>query len=178
MVSRWVFSGFVLLLAAQRLLELVISRRNERKLRAAGGIEYGAGHYRAMTVLHGAWLLSMLVEVWLFNRPLIPALTLVALILFAVGQTLRYTAILTLGWRWNVRVLVIPGVEAIRTGIYRYVRHPNYLGVALEIFSAPILHTALISSILFSILNAVFLKMRISVEEKALRESQLMRVAK
>jgi methyltransferase len=167
MVSRWIFSGFVILLAIQRLFELIISRRNERRIRAAGGIEYGGGHYRAMTVLHGAWLVSMIAETWLVNRPLIPAIFTAALILFGIGQCLRYSAILTLGWRWTVRVLVIPGKAPVRSGIYRYLRHPNYLGVALEIFSAPLLHTAFVTSLLFSILNALFLIRRIPVEEKA-----------
>jgi methyltransferase len=167
MTSRWIFAGFVALIAAQRLVELRVSRRHEQELRASGGIEYGAGHYPVMVGLHTAWLVSMVGEVFVFNRPFLAGLFVPALALFLAGQALRYSAILTLGSRWTVRVLVLPGKPLIRDGIYRYFRHPNYLGVALEILTAPLLHSAYLTALVFSLANAVFLNHRIRVEEAA-----------
>ncbi len=168
MVSRWVFTGFAGLIGLQRLAELGLSKRNEQRIRAAGGIEYGAEQHPWMTALHASWLAAMVGEVWLLNRPFKPGLAIAAAILFGIGQALRYTAILTLGWRWNVRILVVPGYPRIEKGIYRYIRHPNYVGVALEIFSAPLIHTAVMTSLFFSLANAIFLKERIEAEENAL----------
>jgi methyltransferase len=173
MVSRWIFSGFVVLVGLQRLLEVRLSRRNERRIRAAGGVEFGAGQYPWMVLLHSTWLVAMIGEVFLFNRAFIPALAWLASGLFGIGQVLRYSAILALGWRWNVRVLVIPGSEKVAEGIYRFIRHPNYLGVILEIFSAPLIHGAVFTSIFYSLANALFLNSRIKVEEKALFENSI-----
>ena len=84
----------------------------------------------------------MLVEVYALHRPFLPGLSLLALVTLLVGQSLRYAARRSLGWRWTVRVMTIPGLAPVRRGIYRYLRHPNYLGVVLEILAVPLLHSA------------------------------------
>lgn len=170
MVTQWIFAGLVCLLAAQRLAELRLSGRNERWLREQGAVEAGERLMPRLRLMHGAWLVAMIVEVFLLDRPFIPLLAAVAALGVLTGQVLRYAAIRELGVRWTVRVLVLPGSSPVVSGIYRRVRHPNYLGVILEILFVPLLHTAWITAIVFTILNAIALRSRIRSEEEALRE--------
>jgi methyltransferase len=171
MVSRWIFTGLILLLALQRLYELRLSRRHEAIIRARGGREYAPWQVQAMKALHTGWFVAMLVEVDVLKRPFILGLSLLALVLFAAGQTLRYAALLSLKWRWTVRVMIIPGLPPVQNGIYRYLRHPNYLGVVLEILAAPLLHSAYVTAIVFSLVNLLLLSARIKTEDRALLES-------
>lgn len=163
------YSALVGLVAVQRLVELRLARRNTRRLLAQGGIEHGRGHYPWMVVLHTAFLGSCLAEVWLLRRPFVPALGIAAIGVLAVATGLRYWAIRTLGERWTTRVIVLPAVELARHGPYRYLRHPNYLAVVLEIAALPLVHTAWMTALLFSAANALLLRRRIAVEEAALR---------
>lgn len=169
MVTKWIFLGLVLLLALQRLLEMRLSRRNETHLRAQGGQEHAPGHFQAMKALHAGWFLSMIGEVFGLNRPFLPWLAALALLGLVAGQALRYAAIYTLGKRWTVRIFTLPGAPPIQHGIYRYLRHPNYLGVILEVAAVPLLHTAYLTAIVFSSLNAGLFVVRIRAEENALR---------
>jgi methyltransferase len=123
-----------------------------------------------MKVLHIAWFIAMLIEVFGLHRPFIPGLALLAGALFLIGQALRYAAILTLGERWTVRVMTLPGAKPVDQGIYRFIRHPNYLGVALEILAVPLLHSAYLTAIVFSIANGLLLAWRIRTEESALNQ--------
>jgi methyltransferase len=111
----------------------------------------------------------MIVEVVGLARPFVPVLAAGALLILVIGQSLRYAAIRTLGWRWTVRIMTLPDAPLIRSGIYRYLRHPNYLGVALEIAAVPLLHTAYLTAVLFTLANACLLAVRIRAEERALR---------
>lgn len=171
MVSRSVFTAFVLLLALQRLYELYLSRKHEAIIRSRGGREHAAWQVEAMKVLHTAWFISMLVEVWALQRPFIPGLSLLALLTLLAGQSLRYAAILSLRWRWTVRLMTIPGLPPVQQGIYRYLRHPNYVGVVLEIVAVPLLHSAYVTAIVFSLANILLLTARIRVEDRVLLES-------
>jgi len=168
MVARVIFVIIVLALALQRLLELRLSRRHEAGILAHGGREHGADHFGWMKALHTAWFIAMLAEVLLLDRPFIPWLAAVAFVFFIIGQALRYAAILTLGPRWTVRVMTLPDEPPVTRGLYRYVRHPNYAGVILEIAAAPLLHTAYLTSMVFTLANAVVLAVRIRTEEYAL----------
>jgi methyltransferase len=159
----------VCLVALQRLLELVHSRRNERRLRAMGAVEFGAGHYPLMVGLHSLWLVSTLVEGFV-RGPEIPAWWPVPLAAFLLVQPLRYWAIVSLGTNWNTRVLVAPGVKLVKSGPYRFVPHPNYVVVAVEILTFPLIFGAWITAVVFSILNAGILFVRIRTENRALRE--------
>ncbi|WP_047866524.1 isoprenylcysteine carboxyl methyltransferase family protein [Rubrobacter aplysinae] len=159
----------VALLAAQRLLELRLSRRNERRARDQGAVEYGRGHYPVMVALHALWLGSTLLEGAL-RGPEIPALWYVPLAAFLLVQPLRYWAILSLGRSWNVRVLVVPGARRLRSGSYRYLSHPNYLVVVVEVAAFPLIFGAWVTALVFTLLNAAFLYVRIRTEERALRE--------
>lgn len=162
-------SAGVILVAVQRLLELVLSRRNERRARARGAVERGKAHYPLMVTLHAGWLLSILSE-GLLRGPEIPALWLVPLTVFLIVQPLRYWAILSLGDNWNTRILVVPGTRLIRHGPYKYLKHPNYIVVAVEIFAFPLIFGAWITALVFSALNAALLYVRIREEERALAE--------
>ena len=168
METRVLFVIVVLALALQRALELRLSRRHEAAILARGGCEYGADHFGWMKALHIGWFIAMLAEVFLLDRPFIPWLAAVALVFFIAGQALRYAAILTLGPRWTVRVMTLPAEPPITRGIYRYVRHPNYLGVILEIAAVPLLYTAYLTALVFTLANAVLLAVRIRTEEHAL----------
>lgn len=168
--SQLLFLSLVIGLAIQRLAEQWLSSKNVKELRKQGGYEVGRGHLRLMQVLHGSWFLAMLLEVFLLRRNFRPQLALVASALFLCGQALRYAAITALGPRWTVPVMILPGAPAVNKGVYRYLRHPNYLGVILELIAVPLIHSAFLTSLIFSILNAFLLTVRIRTEEKALTE--------
>jgi methyltransferase len=159
----------VMLVAIQRFLELLYSRRNERKLRARGAVERGGGHYPVIVVIHSLWLVSTLVE-GLLRGPEPPVWWPVPLAAFLLVQPLRYWAIFSLGENWNTKVLVVPGGKLIRRGPYRYFPHPNYVVVAVEVLTFPLIFGAWITAIAFSLLNAVLLYVRIRTENRALRE--------
>ena len=170
MVKRLLFAGFVAALGLQRLFELRLSRRHEWMMRERGGREHAPETYRWIVTLHAAWFAAMLLEVFAGRRKFRPRLAVLALSLFAAGQALRLTAIRTLGWRWSTRVMTVPGEAPVQRGIYRYIRHPNYLGVELEIVATPLLHSAYLTSVVFGVVNALLLRARIRREEQALEE--------
>jgi methyltransferase len=159
----------VCLVGLQRVLELAYSRRNERRLRARGAVERGAGHYPLMVGLHTLWLASTLIE-GLQRGPEIPTWWPLPLAAFLLVQPLRYWAIISLGTNWNTRVLVVPGVKLVKSGPYRYFPHPNYVVVAVEILTFPLIFGAWITAIVFSLLNAALLFVRIRTETRALQE--------
>jgi methyltransferase len=157
------------LVGLQRLLELALSRRNERLLRARGAVERGRGHYPLIVALHVLWLLSTLIE-GLLRAPGLPAYWPIPLALFLLVQPLRYWAIFSLGQHWNTRILVVPGARLVRRGPYRYIKHPNYVVVGVEILTFPLIFGAWITALVFSILNAALLYVRIKEENRALAE--------
>jgi methyltransferase len=154
--------GFVTL---QRLFELLLSRRNEARLKLRGAVEAGANHYPYMVALHAVWLAAL----WFLAWNLEPNMLLVAA--FLALQPLRYWVIATLGDRWTTRVFVIPGASLIRTGPYRFFSHPNYLIVILEIALLPLAFGLVWVAVVFSMLNAALLAWRIRIEQRALTEA-------
>jgi methyltransferase len=161
----------VLILAtgAERLAEVVISGRNAAWAFARGGKEYGRGHYPFMVVLHTGFLLSCLAEVFLGNRPFIPALGWPMLVIALACQVVRYWCIGTLGRQWNSRIVVVPGLGRVTRGPYRFLSHPNYVVVVAEGIALPLVHSAWITAIAFTVLNAILLfGVRIPAEERAL----------
>lgn len=162
---------YVLLIAAvglERIAELVVSQRNLAWSRARGGEEFGAGHYPAMVVLHTALLAGCLLEAIALHRPFLPALGWPMLALVLVAQALRWWCITTLGHQWNTRVVVVPDAPRVTGGPYRFVPHPNYVAVVLEGVALPLVHTAWITALTFTALNAALLATRIKVENEAL----------
>jgi methyltransferase len=159
----------VALVTVQRLFELVLARRNERRARARGAVERGQRHYLLIVALHTLWLVSTLVE-GLLRGPDIPAFWPVPLALFLLVQPLRYWAIFSLGERWNTKILVLPGEKPVRRGPYRYLDHPNYVVVVVEVLTFPLIFGAWITASVFTVLNAAILSVRIREENRALSE--------
>jgi len=159
---------FLGLIAIERSIELAVSRRNARIALSRGGREYGGAHFRLMAAFHSTFLASCAAEVTLLHRSFPGLLGAVALLGAIAAQVLRYWAILTLGQRWNVRIIVVPGDDPVTAGPYRFIRHPNYLAVAMEMVCVPLVHGCWLTAILFSIGDAVLLRTRIRAEEQAL----------
>lgn len=162
---------YVLLVVAvgvERLAELVVAQRNLAWSRDRGGVEFGAGHYPVMVVLHTGLLVGCLVEVFALHRPFIPALGWPMLAVVVAAQALRWWCITTLGRQWNTRVVVVPGAERVTGGPYRLMSHPNYVAVVAEGIALPLVHTAWVTALIFTVLNAVLLSRRIGVENSAL----------
>jgi methyltransferase len=162
---------YILLVAAvagERLVELVVARRNLIWSRAQGGVEVGFGHYPFMVALHTALLVGCVAEVWLLDRPFLPWLGWPMLAILVAAQALRWWCIATLGPRWNTRVIVIPGAPRIKGGPYRFFSHPNYVAVVAEGIALPLLHSAWITACVFTVLNAALLTARIRTENAAL----------
>lgn len=155
--------------ALERLVELVVSARHAAWSFARGGVEHGRGHFPAMVALHSALLLACAAEVVVTRRPFLPALGWTALAVAVASQVLRWWCIATLGPRWNTRVIVVPGLPLVDRGPYRWVRHPNYVAVVAEGVALPLVHTAWVTALAFTALNAVLLLgYRIPAEERAL----------
>lgn len=154
--------------AAERLAELVVARRNLAWSRARGGVEFGAGHYPAMVLLHTGLLVGCLAEVYVLNRPFLPWLGWPMFAIVLAAQLLRWWCIRTLGHQWNTRVIVIPGAERISGGPYRLLPHPNYVAVIAEGIALPLVHTAWITALAFTVLNAALLTTRVATENDAL----------
>lgn len=168
MTSPVLFTVLVGLVALERLAELVVAQRNARWAFARGGRETGRGHYPVMVVLHAGLLVGCLVEVWAADRPFVPALGWGMLALALGSQALRWWCIATLGPRWNTRVIVVPGLPLVARGPYRWLRHPNYVAVVVEGFALPLVHTAWVTALVFTVANAALLTVRIRTENRAL----------
>jgi methyltransferase len=171
-VSVMLFIGLILATGAERIYELVVSTRNAKLAFTTGGIEYGRGHLPFMIALHTGLLGGAIIEVVLFDRQFLgsPGWGFLAI---AIGcQAARYWFIWALGSQWNTRVIVIPGAQLVRKGPYSlpWLRHPNYWVVAIEGIALPMVHSAWITAIMFTVLNAVLLLvLRIPAENKALK---------
>jgi methyltransferase len=155
---------FVAALIVERLGELVLSRRHAAKAFARGGVEYGKAHYVVMTIFHGAFIAAC----WFDAGPFDPVGFFGLLPLALGAQALRYWAIHTLGDQWNTRVIVVPDAVPVTGGPYRFMKHPNYLAVCIEMAIVPLMLGAYLTAVVFSVGNAVLLFVRIRVEEKAL----------
>jgi methyltransferase len=162
---------YTLLIAAvavERLAEVVVAQRNRAWSTGHGGVEFGARHYPAMVALHTGLLAGCLVEVIALHRPFIPALGWPMLAVVLCAQGLRWWCIASLGRQWNTRVIVIPGASRVASGPYRFVSHPNYVAVVAEGVALPLVNTAWITAIGFTVANAALLRTRIKVENAAL----------
>ena len=146
----------------QRLAELWLANRNSRKLLAAGAREFGAGHYPLIVAVHAAWLAAL--WWWAPGRPI----NMVTLLTFALLQLGRIWVIASLGRRWTTRIIVTPGLPLVRRGPYRWMDHPNYLIVVLEIICLPMAFGLWPIALVFSALNAAVLAIRIKAEDEAL----------
>jgi methyltransferase len=163
-----VLAGVILgLVTLQRLGELVLSRCNTQRLLSEGAREAAPAHYPLIVALHAAWLAGLwYLAVWRGEG----GVSWSWLAVFVVLQGLRVWVIATLGPRWTTRIIVLPGAPRVTGGPYRFVSHPNYLVVAAEILVLPLVFGAVWYGIVFSVLNAMVLWIRIRAEEAALRQ--------
>jgi methyltransferase len=166
-VVSW-YVGLVVLVGVERLAELVVSRRNAAWSFARGGREVGAGHYPVMVVLHTALLVGAVAEVVLADRPFVPGLGWPMLAIVLGAQGLRWWCITTLGHQWNTRIIVVPGLPLVRRGPYALLPHPNYVAVVAEGLALPLVHTAWVTAVAFTALNAALLRVRVRAEDVAL----------
>ena len=172
-MSVILYIALILATGGERLFELSVSRRNAAAAFARGGIEYGRGHFPWMVTLHTGLLLSCIAEVLLFERPFIPGFGWRMLAIALLCQAGRYWVIHSLGGQWNTRVIVVPGAARIARGPYRWawLPHPNYVLVAVEGIALPLVHSAWMTALAFTVLNAVLLLgFRIPTENRALRQ--------
>lgn len=169
MASEVWFTALVVAVGLERLAELVVSKRHAAWAFSRGGVEYGRRHYGVMVVLHTALLVGAVAEVWWLDRPFLPVLGWSMLALVLTSQALRWWCIRTLGPQWNTRVIVVPGLPLVSRGPYRVLRHPNYVAVVVEGVALPLVHTAWVTAVLFTVLNAALLTVRIRVEDHALQ---------
>ncbi|WP_028047202.1 isoprenylcysteine carboxyl methyltransferase family protein [Cellulomonas sp. URHE0023] len=164
------YTVLVLAVGVERLAELVVAQRHAAWAFAHGGTESGRRHYPPMVALHTGLLVACLVEVQLADRPFLPVLGWTAFALVLASQALRWWCIATLGNLWNTRIIVVPGVALVHRGPYARLRHPNYVAVAVEGAALPLVHTAWVTALAFTVLNAILLlRFRIPAEERALR---------
>jgi len=161
------FLVFLALLLGERLFELRLAARHLPSLRARGAVEFGAGHYPAVVLLHALFPIAILAEILAGARPPHGWAWLLAPI--ALAEWLRAASIRTLKHRWHVRIWVLPGEKPVRTGIYRRLAHPNYLGVVIEMAALPLLFGAWRTALVASAINAALLAIRIPAESRALR---------
>jgi methyltransferase len=158
----WPSIALLAFVTLQRLVELPIARANSRRLLAAGGYEAGSGHYPLIVALHASWLLTLW---WLApGRPI----NLPFLALFVFIEAARVWVLRTLGQRWTTRIIVVPGETLVARGPYRFVNHPNYWVVTGEIAVLPLIFGLWQVALIFSVLNAAILTIRIRAENRAL----------
>ena len=162
------FIIFLSIIIIQRISELILSKRNENYLISKGAIEYDKEGYKYIVLMHNLFFISVITEFVFLERQL-NEYWKVLLIIFICTQLLRYWAIFTLGKRWNTKILVLPDIEPIRSGLYKYLKHPNYIAVVIEIAVIPLLFSCYFTAIIFSVLNLLVLNRRIRIEEKALK---------
>ncbi|MEU4465932.1 isoprenylcysteine carboxylmethyltransferase family protein [Streptomyces sp. NPDC024017] len=162
------YALLLLAIAAERLAELAVARRNASWTLARAGVEHGRGHYPAMVTLHTGLLVCCFLEPALADRPFVPALGWPMVALVVLAQALRWWCVMSLGPYWNTRVIVVPGARLVGTGPYRFLRHPNYVAVVVEIAALPLVHGAWLSALAFTAANAWLLAVRIRCENAAL----------
>src|SRR5699024_7119664 len=161
MTFAYIFIGIVI---AERLIELKIAAKNESWMKQHGGFEVGKGHYKLFIIMHVAFFLSLMVEL----QYITVGFHISLFILFMLVQLCRVWCMLSLGRFWNTKIIVLPSVAVIKTGRYKYMKHPNYVIVFAELFLLPAMFGALWTASLFRLLHMSLLSVRIPLADKAL----------
>lgn len=156
------FLSFIIII---RIVELFIAKRNEKWLRSEGAVEYGREHYKYFILLHKWFFISMISE---YSLSPFSGINYILMFLFFIIQIFRLSIFISLGNYWNTRILVIPGRNLVKKGLYRYLKHPNYIVVILEFIFIPLSFSLFFTMFIFSVLNLALLSVRIKVENKAL----------
>ncbi|WP_244928014.1 isoprenylcysteine carboxyl methyltransferase family protein [Nocardioides sp. W7] len=169
MSSEALYTLLVVAVGLERVAELVVSQRHAAWAFAHGGVESGRGHYPVMVLVHTGLLVGCVVEVQVADRAFVPVLGWSMLALVVLAQAVRWWCIAVLGRQWNTRVIVVPGMDLVRAGPYRFLPHPNYVAVAVEGVALPLVHDAWVTAVVFTVANAAVLATRIRVENRALQ---------
>jgi methyltransferase len=171
------FLALLLAVGLLRIFELRVSRRHQQQMIAGGASKINEPHFRWMVFLHTAVLVGAALEVILLHRPFIPLLGAVMLALFLTGNAIRLWVVRTMGKHWNVQVMNSMGLGVVTSGPFRFVRHPNYAAVFLEMFSLPLIHTAWITALLGCVGYVATISQRIALEESVLFANPAYRTA-
>lgn len=163
-----IYYALLVVIAVERLAELVVSQRHSAALLRRGGVEYGRGHFPVMVALHTALLLGCWVEPVALDRVFVPALAYPMMAVVVAANALRWWCVATLGPRWTTRVIVMPGMPLVNAGPYRWFAHPNYVAVVVEGAALPLAGSAWITACTFTVLNAALLTVRLRCETGAL----------
>ncbi|MGM8365386.1 isoprenylcysteine carboxyl methyltransferase family protein [Virgibacillus sp. W0181] len=169
-MEYWILTGLLLFIICQRFIELIIAKRNEEWMKQRGGLEVGEKHYKWFIILHTLFFLSIIVEA-LFGRKEIITINFFLLFIFLLAQFGRVWCIYTLGRFWNTKIIVLPKVALIKKGPYKYVKHPNYIIVGIELLLIPLLFGAIWTALIFPLLHILLLFIRIPEENAALAKS-------
>jgi methyltransferase len=167
-MSAAIYTLFLAAVGLGRLAEMRISRRHQRDLAARGAAKVAEPQFRWMVLLHSGVLAGAALEVWLLARPLIPALAAPMIALFLLSNALRWWVIRTMAEHWNIQVVDSLGLGVVTHGPFRWIRHPNYLAVFVELLAAPLIHTAWLTALLGGLAHIWVLRRRIAVEEAVL----------
>src|SRR5450432_528927 len=167
-LSTIAFLALLVVVGALRLVELRISRAHQRLLVARGAAKVSEPRFRWMVVLHTAVLVGAALEVIFLKRPFIPGLAASMFVIFLAANAVRWWVILTLGEHWNVQVMDSTELGVVATGPFRFVRHPNYAAVFIEMIALPLIHTAWITALAGAVAHMVVLKQRLATEERVL----------
>jgi methyltransferase len=162
------FLALLLAVGLLRIFELHISRRHQQQMIASGASKVNEPNFRWLVFLHTAILIGAALEVIFLRRPFIPVLAVVMLVLFLAGNAVRMWVVRTMGKHWNVQVMNSMGLGVVTGGPFRFVRHPNYAAVFLEVFSLPLIHTAWITALLGCVGYVATISQRIALEESVL----------
>jgi methyltransferase len=168
MTSLAWYEMLLALVVLERGAELAVARRNARWALSHGGVEHGRGHYPIMVTLHVALLAGCVLEPVVLERPFLPWLGWPALAIVAACQLVRWSCVAALGPRWNTRVIVVPGLPLVTDGPYRWMEHPNYAAVLAEGIALPLVYTAWVTALAFTVPNVALLRRRIHIEDAAL----------
>ncbi|MBU3742238.1 MAG: hypothetical protein FGM24_08125 [Candidatus Kapabacteria bacterium] len=163
--------AITIVLILQRLTELALSRRNAARAFQRGAVEHGREHYWMFVVLHVGWIIGLNLE-WSLGSRELPSWWMPAAVLTVVLQFARYWVIRTLGEAWNTRIITWPEMKIVRSGPYQWVRHPNYIIVALELAIIPLMVGSVVTAVAATVVNAfILLLVRIPAETRALAQS-------
>ncbi len=163
------FAIYLLLIIIQRITEMKISKRNEKILIQKGAVEFGKSHFKFIIILHTLVFISMVIEYSLkVNRIELSLYNIILFSFVVILQAFRFSTIKSLGVYWTIRIYRVPGEPLIKTGLYKYLKHPIYIIVILEIIIIPLVFNLYLTSIVFTILNLVTITIRIMEENKAL----------
>ncbi|SHM97852.1 isoprenylcysteine carboxyl methyltransferase family protein [Mucilaginibacter sp. OK098] len=157
------FTIFISLLIIQRLSELLIARRNEKWLLSQGAVQYGQSHYPFMIAMHTLFIVSIIAEYNLRGRT---EISWIFLGIFLAVLLFKFWALSSLGKYWNTKIYRIPGVYPVKRGPYKFLKHPNYMEVVCEIAFIPLVFHLYYTAVIFTVLNAAMLSVRITVENK------------